>query len=102
MTQDSRQSGSALADRYTADHSDHGVSIVLDTAVGGWGRIVCGCQSDEIAEAIAHSLNADHTAVSLTEADRRFIERVLLRDTAGPDRRYAQSIVAKLHDVGPA
>jgi hypothetical protein len=25
----------------------------------------------------------------------RFIKRVLLRHTAGPDRRYAESIVAK-------
>jgi hypothetical protein len=35
-------------------------------------------------------------AVDLTDADRRFIERILLRSTAGPDRRYAETIVAKL------
>lgn len=35
-------------------------------------------------------------SVALTDADRRFISRVLLRNTAGPDRRYAESIVGKL------
>jgi hypothetical protein len=49
------------------------------------------------AEGEAESLRQQLArAVELTDADRRFIERILLRSTAGPDRRYAETIVAIL------